>query len=146
MSIKMIDISEKNLTQRSAIASVRVVGSKSLIQKIRKGTLPKGDCLDAARVAGILAAKNTPSIIPLCHQISLTHAEIIFKFSALFVEVVATVKAHDATGVEMEALTACAVAALTIYDMAKTEETDITITGLMLMKKTGGKSGMWVSK
>ncbi len=141
MAAGMIDISDKKFTRRTAFASVKVTASKSLLSKIRKGRLPKGDCLSAARVAAILAAKNTPSIIPLCHPLKLTYAGIEFKFSSRAVVITSLIKANYATGVEMEALTACAVAALTIYDMAKTEDKNIIITDLKLLKKTGGKSG-----
>lgn len=140
MVIKMIDITDKKLTERQAVAAVKVLASLGLIKKIKNNKLPKGDCLAAAKVAGILAAKNTANIIPLCHQIQLTHVAIDFKFQPRSVEIISRVKAHYATGVEMEALLACSVAALTIYDMAKTEEKGIVITDLKLIKKTGGKS------
>lgn len=141
--IKMIDISDKKFTERTATAEVKVAGSANLIKQIKNSRLPKGDCLSAAQAAGILAAKNTPNILPLCHPLALTCVAISFKFALRTVTITATAKAHYATGVEMEALTACAVAALTIYDMAKTEEKNIVITGLKLLKKTGGKSGEW---
>lgn len=140
MAIKMIDVSDKKFTKRAAIASVKIKSSLETITKIKNGTLPKGDCLAAAQTAGILAAKNTAMIIPLCHPLSLTYAGIDFKFEKLAMIVTATVKATYTTGVEMEALTACAAAALTVYDMAKTESKDIIITDLKLLNKTGGKS------
>lgn len=145
-SIKMIDVSKKDFTFREAVASVVVKTTAGVIKKIKDAKLPKGDCLEAARVAGILAAKNTASLIPLCHPLSLTHAALDFKFEKSALIVTATVRACYATGVEMEALTACAIAALTIYDMAKTETKDIVITGLKLLKKTGGKSGDWEAR
>lgn len=145
MAIRMIDISDKKFTKRMAMAEVRVVGSASLIRKIKNFQLPKGDCLSAAQAAGILAAKNTAAILPLCHPLALAHVAIVFKFSPRAVVITAVVKTHYATGVEMEALTACAVAALTIYDMAKTEEKNIVITDLKLLKKTGGKSGDYIA-
>ena len=141
MSIKMIDISGKKLTHRTAQAHVKVLASQGLIRKIKGKSLPKGDCLAAAQVAGILAAKNTPAFIPLCHPISLTYAGVTFKFGKDWIEITSVVRAEDATGVEMEALAACAGAALTIYDMAKSEEKNIVISDLKLLKKTGGKSG-----
>jgi len=144
--IKMIDITEKSFTKRTAQAQVRVIVPKQVLKKIKNKKLPKGDCLGAAKVAGILAAKNTASLLPLCHPIRLTHVEIEFHFTPKALEIVAEVKAHDATGVEMEALTACALAALTIYDMAKTETKDIVITDLRLLKKTGGKSDYKIKK
>jgi len=145
MTIKMIDVTEKNFTKREAVASVKVVSSSETIKKIKNGSLPKGDCLAAAQTAGILAAKNTASIIPLCHPLTLTYVGIDFKFEKLAVTVIARVKATYATGVEMEALLAASVAALTIYDMAKTESKDIVITDLKLLKKTGGKSGDYIA-
>ncbi len=140
MVIKMVDVSEKPKTDRLALASVKVLASAALIRKIRKGLLAKGDCLSAAQAAGILAAKNAASLIPLCHQIALSHVAVDFAFRAASIVVTVEVKAHDATGVEMEALAACAAAALTIYDMAKAEEQGIVISDLKLLKKTGGKS------
>ena len=145
MAIKMIDISAKKFTKREAIASVRVASSSETIKKIKNGMLPKGDCLAAAQTAGILAAKNTAAIIPLCHQLSLAYIGIDFKFERLAVTITARAKASYATGVEMEALLAASVAALTIYDMAKTESKDIVITDLKLLKKTGGKSGDYIA-
>lgn len=143
-TVKMIDITDKDLSRRMAVASVNVMMSAGLMKKIKKGRLPKGDCLAAAQIAGISAAKNTAHIIPLCHPLPLTHADIGFKFGKNVLTIIATVKAHYATGVEMEALLACSVAALTVYDMAKTEEKDIVISGLRLLKKTGGKSGDYI--
>ena len=140
MTIKMIDITDKKFTKRAAIASVKILTSREVIKKIKNKKLPKGDCLEAARVAGILAAKNTSNIIPLCHQINLACVDIEFKLKRDAIEIISCAKAHYATGVEMEALLACSVAALTIYDMAKTEEKGIVITDLRLLKKTGGKS------
>jgi len=137
--IKMIDISDKKFTGRTAVASVKVTAQAGLIKKIKNGKLPKGDCLAAAKIAGILAAKNTSSIIPLCHPLQLAHVDMCFEFTRGALTIISVAKAHYATGVEMEALTACAVAALTVYDMAKTEEKNIVITDLKLLKKTGGK-------
>lgn len=145
MAIKMIDISGKKFTKRAAVASVKVASSFETIKKIKNGLLPKGDCLAAAQTAGILAAKNTAAIIPLCHPLSLTYVGVDFKFERLVVTITATAKASYATGVEMEALLAASVAALTIYDMAKTESKDIVITDLKLLKKTGGKSGTYIA-
>ncbi len=141
MTIRMIDISEKKLTRRVAVASVKIIASRSLIKKMRNGQLPKGDCLSAGSVAGILAAKNTAALLPLCHSLPVPHVDMDFKFSSTTLTIVSTVQAHYATGGDMEALTACAVAALTVYDMAKTEEQNIVITDLKLLSKSGGKSG-----
>jgi cyclic pyranopterin phosphate synthase len=142
-AIRMIDISEKDHSLRVAKASVKVAAPSCVIKKIKDGKLPKGDACAAAKVAGFLAAKNTPHLIPLCHPLSLTHVQIDFKFAVDHVAVFATVKARYATGVEMEALAACALAALTLYDMAKTESQGIVITDLKLLEKTGGKSGAY---
>ena len=144
MAVKMIDISDKALTLRTAVASAKVIASKSLISKIKAGRLPKGDCLAAAEIAGVLAAKHTPAIVPLCHPVRVTAVAVDFTFCAKAVAVRTTVRARDATGVEMEALAACAAAALTVYDMAKTEEKGIVISDLKLLKKTGGKSGDYI--
>ncbi len=140
-NINMVDISGKQNTKRVALASVSFIAPKNVLQKIKTSKLPKGDCLNAARVAGILAAKNTAAIIPLCHPLQISFVRIDFEFAKNRLMIYATVKADYATGVEMEALTACVIAALTIYDMAKTETKDITITDLKLLKKSGGKSG-----
>lgn len=142
-TLKMIDISDKGFTQRVARASVKVVALPSVIKKIRYGKLPKGEALSAAKAAGFLAAKNTAALIPLCHPLPLTHVDIDFKFAVGHLTILATAKARYATGVEMEALAACALAALTIYDMAKTESQSIVITDLKLLEKTGGKSGIY---
>jgi cyclic pyranopterin phosphate synthase len=136
----MIDISSKTKTERMARASVRLRASVSLLKKIKTGRLAKGDALAAAQVAGILATKNTPRLVPLCHPVKVTHAAVDYIFKPRFLEITACVKAADATGVEMEALAACAAAALTVYDMAKAEEPGMVISELKLLKKTGGKS------
>ncbi len=140
-AVNMIDISDKNFTKRGAKASVKIFMPPAVIRKIKLGLLLKGDCLDVARVAAVLAAKNTSSIIPLCHSLQLAYVGVDFKLAGNNITIVAQARAHYATGVEMEALSACAVAALTIYDMAKTETGDIVITDLKLLEKTGGKSG-----
>lgn len=139
-SVRMIDISAKKLTQRTACASVRLCATSSLLKKIKAGQLVKGDALAAAQVAGILAAKNTPRLIPLCHPVKVTHVAIDFFFASRYLEISSSVKAADATGVEMEALAACAAAALSVYDMAKAQEPGMVISELKLLKKTGGKS------
>ena len=144
MAVRMVDITDKKFTMRKACAHIRVVAPPALIRKIRAGKLAKGDCLTAAQLAGIMAAKKTAGIIPLCHQIALASVAIEFKFRRTCLEIISTVAARYATGVEMEALTACACAALTVYDMAKAETRDILLTDLQLLKKTGGKSGDYV--
>jgi cyclic pyranopterin phosphate synthase len=139
MPIKMVDVSWKKKTLRTAAASVKVYVSSSLLKKIKAKTLAKGDCLAAAQAAGILCAKNTPALIPLCHQVALSHVAVDFTFLPRALEITSIVKACDATGVEMEALAACAAAALTIYDMTKAHEPGIVISDLKLVRKTGGK-------
>ena len=140
MGIRMVDITDKKRTRREAVARIEVRATARTLRKIRQGTLTKGECLTAAQSAGILAAKATPDLLPLCHPVRVTHADVSFAFGPKALVITARVKAQDATGVEMEALTACAVAALTVYDMAKAEEPGIVISGLKLVKKTGGKS------
>jgi cyclic pyranopterin phosphate synthase len=137
--IKMIDITSKEKTLRSATASVNVLASPALLKKMKAGALAKGDCLTAAQAAGILGAKNTSGLIPLCHPIALSYVAVDFVFFPKALKITAVVKALDATGVEMEALVACALAALTIYDMGKAEEPGIVISDLKLVHKTGGK-------
>lgn len=139
-SIRMIDISGKTKTERFASASVKLRASAPVLKKIKNGSLAKGDALATAQAAGIMAAKNAPGIIPLCHPVKVTHAAVDFAFKPGYLEISARVKASDATGVEMEALAACAAAALTIYDMAKADEPGMVISELKLLKKTGGKS------
>jgi cyclic pyranopterin monophosphate synthase len=136
----MIDITDKKKTLRTATASCRISASTALLKKIKNGTLIKGRCLDAAQAAGILSAKKTPDLLPLCHPVALTYVAIDFVFSSKALKISCVAKAQDATGVEMEALTACAVAALTIYDMAKADEPGMVISDLKLISKTGGKS------
>ncbi len=140
MAIRMIDITDKKRTKREAVASVEVRASQRTLRKIGQGTLAKGDCLTAAQGAGVLAAKGVAGLLPLCHPVRVTHVDISFSLRPKALVIGARVKARDATGVEMEALAACAVAALTVYDMAKAEEPGIVIGDLRLLKKTGGKS------
>jgi len=116
------------------------------LDALRRGNLPKGDVLGAARIAGIMAAKRTPDLIPMCHPLNVTHVEVDFfpdeKESAIFI--LASVRLMGQTGVEMEALTAVAVAALTIYDMCKSYDKSMTISDICLLEKSGGKSGMYL--
>jgi len=141
----MIDIQGKPATNREAVARGRVRMSKPAIEALESGRLPKGDALACARVAGILAAKRTPDLIPLCHPISISHVGIAFEVSGerCEVEIEATARAHAPTGVEMEALTAVAVAALTIHDMCKAIDPSAEITQIRVLRKSGGKSGTW---
>ena len=139
---RMVDVSGKAVTARRAIASARVRMQPATLARIRRGDLAKGDVLQVARLAGIQAAKQTPNLIPLCHVIPLSSAQIDFECleSASEVVVRASVSATHSTGVEMEALTAVAVAALTIYDMCKSIDRGLSIHDLRLDEKTGGKS------
>lgn len=137
--VKMVDISGKDVTTRRAIASCRVKLSASTVATLRSQENPKGDPLEIARIAGIMAAKKTPELIPLCHQIDLTKVNVTaeLKDDGVYLEAEAITDAK--TGVEMEALTAVSIAALTIYDMCKAVQKDIEITDVRLESKKGGK-------
>lgn len=141
----MIDIHGKTPTDREAIAVGRVQMSPEAIQALAAGALPKGDALAAARIAGIMAAKRTPELIPLCHPISISFADLEFQVieASGEVEITATARACAATGVEMEALTAVAVAALTIHDMCKGIDPSAEIGTIHVVRKSGGKTGLW---
>ena len=139
----MVDVSDKNATQRSAKAEAWVVLGEALIESLRDARLPKGDVLAAARVAGIMAAKATSNLIPLCHPLPLSKVTIDFDLGHDRLRVVGTCRLEGKTGVEMEALTAVSVAALTIYDMCKSLDKGIEICRIRLLEKTGGKSGDW---
>jgi|SRR5262249_47856970 len=139
--IRMVDTSEKALTARRAVASARVRMSPNTVAALREHRTPKGDPLEAARLAGIVAAKRTADLIPLCHPLPLTHIDVKATLEDEGVSIVADVSTYAQTGVEMEALTAASIAALTIYDMCKALEKGITITDIRLESKTGGKSG-----
>ena len=139
----MVDVSAKPATEREAVAAGRVVMQPETLDIVRKGDAKKGDVLGAARIAGIMAAKRTHDLIPLCHPLSITKAEVDIRPDAALpgLEVTARVKVAGKTGVEMEALTAVAVACLTIYDMVKAVERGMRIDGVHLVEKRGGKSG-----
>jgi len=141
----MIDIHEKNPTDRTAIAVGRVCMNQSAIDALVEGRLPKGDPLAAARLAGIMAAKRTPELIPLCHPIPISFCDLSFDIDqeSGVVAITATARAHAATGVEMEALTAVVVAALTIHDMCKAIDPGVEIQTVHLLRKSGGKAGTW---
>src|SRR5918993_4116408 len=139
--IRMVDTSAKTTTTRHATASARVLMSPETITALREHRTPKGDPLEAARLAGIMAAKRTADLIPLCHPLPLTHIDVQATVEDTGVSLQAEVSTNAQTGVEMEALTAVAVAALTIYDMCKALEKGMTITDVQLESKTGGKSG-----
>ncbi len=139
----MVDVGGKQVTEREAVAEGFVVMSPDLAERVFAGDLPKGDAAAVARIAGIMAAKRTSELIPLCHPISLTGVEVTLERSGRGVRVVASVRTTDRTGVEMEAMTAVAVASLTIYDMVKGVERDVTIETVRLLTKSGGRSGKW---
>lgn len=138
---RMVDVSEKTETCRAATASATVIVTHDTMRIIRTGGIKKGDVLSVAQVAGIMAAKKTSDIIPMCHPLMLTSVDIRFELTNTEIHIISTVKCKGVTGVEMEALTAASTAALTIYDMCKAVQRDITITDIMLLYKDGGKSG-----
>lgn len=138
--VKMVDVSGKAETARTAVASARVLLSETTLETLRTQANPKGDPLEIARIAGIMAAKKTPELIPLCHQIGLSKVDVRVEIAADGIYLEAEAKTTAQTGVEMEALTAVSVAALTIYDMCKAVQKDIEITDIRLESKTGGKN------
>ena len=141
--IRMVDVGEKPVTTRRAVAKGKLVMQASTFGLVREGNLPKGDALAAARVAGIMAAKETHRLIPLCHPLLIDDVNVEFSLDeqASAVEITATVKGSGKTGFEMEALTAVAVSGLTIYDMCKTVDSTLRLENIHLTKKSGGKSG-----
>ena len=143
--VSMVDVGEKERTSREAIAQGSVYMAAATLAAIRDGAVPKGDVLAAARIAGILAAKRTPELIPLCHTLLLSKVAVDFEIDEETSRVIITsmVRCKGRTGVEMEALMAVSVAALTIYDMAKALETSMIIGEIRLLAKRGGKSGDW---
>ena len=144
---KMVDISEKMDTTRVAVASGKVLMKPQTLQAIKSASLKKGDVIATARIAGIMAAKKTPELIPLCHTILVDEVTIDFDLSGKeIIGIKATAKSTGKTGVEMEALIATSVAALTIYDMAKAVDKGMTVTEVRLESKTGGKSGTYIRK
>ena len=144
--VRMVDTGGKPQTERRAVASARVLMSKETVEAVRAHRTPKGDPLETARIAGIMAAKKTADLIPLCHPLPLTHVEVRATVEDTGVLIEAEAATNAQTGVEMEALTAASVAALTVYDMCKAVEKGITVTDLRLEEKTGGKSGDWRRK
>ena len=138
---RMVDTTEKSVTERRAIASARVLMSPETIDAIRNNTTPKGDPLETARLAGIMAAKRTHDLIPLCHPLPLTNIDVRAELQETGVYLKSEITTRAQTGVEMEALTAVSVAALTVYDMCKALDKRMTITDVRLEVKTGGKSG-----
>jgi cyclic pyranopterin phosphate synthase len=140
---RMVDVGAKPDTERVAVATGEVSLSAATLDLVRDGKAAKGDVLAVARVAGIMAAKKTSELIPLCHPIMLTSVKLEFAYSTTGIEITATAKTTGPTGVEMEALTAVSVAALTIYDMLKAVERGAVIGNIRLLQKEGGKSGVW---
>ncbi|MDT7757535.1 MAG: cyclic pyranopterin monophosphate synthase [Mycobacterium sp.] len=139
----MVDVTGKDATKRTAVATGALRTRPDVVELIATGGLPKGDALATARVAGILAAKRTSDLIPLCHQLALTGVDVEFDIGATEVVITATVRTTDRTGVEMEALTAVSVAALTLYDMLKAVDPAATIDEIRVLRKDGGKTGSW---
>src|ERR1700752_1871382 len=140
----MVDVAGKAATKRTAVAAGSLRTSGQVIELIASGGLPKGDALATARVAGILAAKRTSDLIPLCHQLALTGVDVEFSVGNTDVEITAMVHSTDRTGVEMEALTAVSVAALTLYDMIKAVDPAARIDDIRVLRKDGGRHGSWV--
>lgn len=142
---KMVDVSEKQETLREAVAYGSVYMKRETLERIKEGSIKKGDVLSVAQVAGIMGAKKTSDIIPMCHPIMISGCDINFSlnFDENKVEITATAKNTGQTGVEMEALTAVSIAGLTIYDMCKAIDREMIISNVMLMKKSGGKSGVF---
>lgn len=140
---KMVDVSEKDVTLRTAVAGGTVVLNKETFDLVEAGRMKKGDVLSVSQVAGIMAAKRNADLIPMCHPIALTGIDISFELDSAqhTIGITATVRCKGETGVEMEALTAVSVAALTIYDMCKAVQKNIIIDGIRLLSKSGGKSG-----
>jgi cyclic pyranopterin phosphate synthase len=146
--VQMVDVGEKPDTERVAVAKGEVTMQPETLRLIAEGGAPKGDVLAAAQIAGIMAAKRTPDLIPLCHPLRLTKADVDFEIDQADsrIEITATVRCRGKTGVEMEALTAVSVAALTIYDMAKAVDKTMRIGNIRLVLKSGGKSGEFVNE
>jgi cyclic pyranopterin phosphate synthase len=139
----MVDVSPKEATLRRALARCRVEMKPETTAQVANNAITKGDVLAAARVAGIQAAKRTADLVPMCHPLLVGSVQVDFTIGDDYVEVEAKVETVDRTGVEMEAMTACAIAALTVYDMCKTADRTMSIGQLMLWEKTGGSSGQW---
>ncbi len=140
-STEMIDVGNKLVTQREAVAEGFISMLSETVEMVRRSTLPKGNALETSRVAAIMAAKSTPQIIPLCHPLLISHASCEFEFLPTQIRVQTRVRCAGQTGVEMEALAACSVALLTIYDMTKGVDETLEISQIRLLEKRGGKSG-----
>ena len=140
---RMVDVSGKDVTSRQAVASGRVLVSGEVVALLRGEGVPKGDALGVARVAGIMAAKRTPDLVPLCHPLAISGVTVDLSVADDAVDITATVRTSDRTGVEMEALTAVSVAALTVVDMVKAVDREAVITDVRVESKSGGRSGDW---
>jgi cyclic pyranopterin monophosphate synthase len=143
--MRMVDVGEKEVTSREAVAEAVVAMSRETLRLVVEGGLPKGDVFAAAKVAGILAAKQTPALIPMTHPLPITFADVVFRADEEkgTITITTTVRCDAKTGVEIEAMTAASVAALTVYDMCKSAEKGIVIESIRLVSKSGGKSGTW---
>jgi cyclic pyranopterin phosphate synthase len=143
---RMVDVSGKDVTARTATAAGRFVTTSEVIALLRRDGLPKGDALAVARIAGIAAAKRTPDLVPLCHPVALHGVTVELTLGDSYVDVVATTRTADRTGVEMEALTSVAVAGLALYDMVKAVDRAARLTDVRLLAKAGGRSGEWTAE
>lgn len=144
-SARMVDVSERDVTDRASTAAGFVALQPATVAAIRDSSVPKGDVLATARTAGLMAAKRTSDLIPLCHPIAITYADVTLQVVDAGIEIAADVRIKDRTGVEMEALTAVAVAGLTIIDMVKSMDPGATLTNIRVLKKSGGRSGVWTN-
>lgn len=141
---RMVDVSEKDVSQRSALATGRLLTTPEVVTALRANSLAKGDALATARIAGIMAAKRTPDLVPLCHPIGISGVKVDLTVTDEGVDIAARVKTADRTGVEMEALTAVSVAGLTLVDMVKAVDPAAVITDIRVEEKLGGKTGKWL--
>ena len=139
----MVDVTKKKETTRTAIAQGKIKVNDEIFEKVKEGSMAKGDVLGTARIAGIMAAKKTFELIPMCHPLLLTKVDISFEIEETALHIRSEVRCHGETGVEMEALTAVSVAALTVYDMCKAVQRDMRIDSIHLLYKEGGKSGVY---
>ncbi len=142
-SARMVDVSERVVTDRASTAEGKVLLAPTTIERIRDAALPKGDVISTARLAGIMAAKRTSDLIPMCHPIAITYADVALQVQDWGIEISADVRIKDRTGVEMEALTAVTVAGLTIIDMVKSLDPAASLTDIRVTAKSGGRSGDW---
>ena len=140
---RMVDVTAKDVTVRTATAAGRVLLTAECVAALRDGSVPKGDALAVARIAGVMAAKRTPDLIPLCHPLSISGVDVTAEIADFGVQLTATVKTTDRTGVEMEALTAVSVAGLAVIDMIKAIDRAAVITDVRVLTKSGGRSGAW---